>query len=331
MASNQREPYPEVEPYECGYLRVSGSDEIYWEQCGNPSGTPALVLHGGPGSGCSEGMRRLFDPDNYRVVLFDQRNAGRSLPHASDPWVDLSANTTWNLLEDIEQLRKHLDIDSFVLFGMSWGSTLGLAYAEKFPSRVSAMVLAGVTTTRPSEIAWLYSGVAPLFPQAWERFRAGVPMAKRAGSLVDAYNDLLNSTDPDVRAKAARNWSDWEWALTSIDPEADPGDRWVDPVYQLGRARVVTHYFRNAAWLDDGLLIRHAHRLDGIPGVLVQGRLDLQAPLKTAWELQQNWHSAEMRIVNDAGHSQADPGMLDAILDGLDKFAHSQQPVRYPR
>ncbi|KRT78017.1 MAG: pip, proline iminopeptidase, proline iminopeptidase [Armatimonadetes bacterium CSP1-3] len=315
------ELYPEIEPYDHGMLDVGDGNLVYWETCGNPHGKPAVVLHGGPGSGCSTGVRRFFNPSAYRIVLFDQRGCGRSTPHASDPRTDLSVNTTEHLLADIERLRHHLGIDQWVLFGGSWGSTLGLAYAERHPQRVTAIVLVGVTTTRRSEIDWLYRGVAPLFPAQWARFRAGAPATERDGDLVEAYYRLLQEPDPVVRAKAAKDWCEWESALVSVDPDATPDTRRLQPAFQMAFARIVTHYFRHNAWLKDGLLLRNAAVLTGIPGVMVQGRLDLGGPLVTAWELAQAWPDGELVVVSGAGHSSGDPGMSAAVIAATDRFA----------
>jgi proline iminopeptidase len=315
--------HPEVEPYDQGRLDVGVGNHIYWEQCGAPSGKPVVVLHGGPGSGCTAGMRRYFDPGVYRVVLFDQRNCGRSKPHASDPVTDLSANTTEHLLNDMEALRRHLNIKKWMIFGGSWGTTLALAYAERHPNRVTELVLFGITMTRRSEIDWLYRGVAPMFPEQWAHFRAGVPAKERDGDLVEAYHRLLNDPSPAVRAKAARDWHNWEAAALSADPYFKPGPRWSDPEFQLARARIVTHYFRQGAFLDDGILLRNAHILSGIPGILVHGRLDLGAPLATAWELHQAWPGSELVIVGGAGHSPGDPGMTEALLAATDRFRNA--------
>lgn len=315
--------YPEIEPYDHGMLEVGNGNLMYWEVCGNPKGKPAVVLHGGPGSGCSTDVRRYFDPGAYRIVLFDQRGCGRSTPHASDPSTDLSANTTEHLLADIERLRQHLGIDRWLLFGSSWGSTLGLAYAERNPHRVTEIVLAGVTTTRRSEIEWLYRGVAPLFPEQWARFRAGVPPLEGDGDLVEAYHRLLQNPDPDIHLKAAKDWCEWESALVSVDPDAKPDPRRSQPTFQLAFARIVTHYFRNAAWLEDGILLRQAGSLAGISGIMVHGRLDLGSPLVTAWELAQVWPDGELVIVVGAGHASTDPGMSEALIAGTDRFARA--------
>jgi proline iminopeptidase len=243
------------------------------------------------------------------------------MPHASDRRTDLSVNTTEHLLADIERLRQHLGIDRWLLFGGSWGSTLGLAYAERNPQRVTAIVLVGVTTTRRSEIDWLYRGVAPLLPAQWARFRAGAPAAERAGDLVEAYYRLLHDPDPAVRAKAAKDWCEWESALVSVDPDAKPETRRLQPAFQMAFARIVTHYFRHNAWLEDGSLLRNAAALTGIPGVMVQGRLDLGGPLVTAWELAQAWPDGELVVVSGAGHSSGDPGMSAAVIAATDRFA----------
>lgn len=314
--------YPEIEPYSDGTLATDDGHRIYWETCGNPAGKPAIVLHGGPGSGCTPHMRRFFAPAAYRIVLFDQRGCGRSSPHASEPDVDLSTNTTWHLVADMERLRQQLGIDRWLIFGGSWGSTLALAYAERHPERVSEIVLWGIAMTRRSEIDWLYRGVAPLFPAEWARFVAGVPEAERTGDLVEDYHRLLHSPNAAVRAQAARAFHEWEWALfTVMEPDATPGDRWLDPRFQLARARMVTHYFRHGAWLEEGLLLREAHRLSGIPGVMVHGRMDVGSPLQAAWELAQAWPDGELVIVGGAGHSTNDAGMDAAIVAATDRFA----------
>jgi len=314
--------FPEIEPYQMDFLSASDDQQIYYEQCGNPNGKPVLILHGGPGSGCTPGMRRFFDPEAYRIILFDQRGCGRSRPHASDPQVDLRTNTTHHLLEDIECLRAHLGIERWMLYGGSWGSTLGLAFAERYPRQVTEIILVGVTTTRRVEIDWLYRDVAPLFPVQWQRFREVVPPEERDGDLVEAYARLLHHPDPHMREKAARDFHDWEAASISIDPDAQLDPRWADPDFRMARARIVTHYFRHNAFLEDGILLREAGRLQGIPGVLIQGRLDLSAPLLTAWELSLTWPGSELVVVRGAGHSPKDPGMTEAILSATNRFAH---------
>ncbi|GAA1663423.1 prolyl aminopeptidase [Nonomuraea maheshkhaliensis] len=312
---------PPIEPYDHGMLDTGDGNLIYWEVCGNPDGKPALVVHGGPGSGCSTGVRRSFDPERYRIVLFDQRNCGRSRPHASDPATDLSRNTTQHLIADMEQLREHLGIDKWLLYGGSWGSTLILAYAETYPERVSEIVIPAVTTTRRSEIDWLYRGVGRFFPEAWDRFRDGVPEADRDGDLLAAYARLLSDPDDKVREKAAIDWITWEDAVISMESNGKPNaysDRPADAI--MAMTRICAHYFSNGAWLEEGVLLREAGRLKGIPGVLVHGRLDMGGPPQTAWELAKAWPDAELIMVEDSGHTGSDT-MRDAIFTAIDRFA----------
>ena len=372
------EPYPPIEPYDHGMLGVGDGNLVYWETCGNPDGKPALVVHGGPGSGCGTGSRRSFDPERYRVVLFDQRGCGRSTPHASDPATDMSVNTTEHLLADMERLREHLGIERWLLFGGSWGSTLILAYAERHPERVSEIVIPNVTTTRRSEIDWLYRGVGRFFPEEWERFRAGVPESERGGDLlaayaqrhpervseivlvavttgrrrevdwitqhvgrifpeqwarfrdgvppaerdgrlVEAYARLLNDPDPAVRERAARDWCDWEDAHVSLAPDHQPSERYQDPEFRMTFVRLTTHYWSNDCFLEDGILLREASRLAGIPGVLVHGRYDVSGPLDTAWELAQAWPDADLIVVDEAGHYS--DSMTGYLVAATDRFA----------
>ena len=312
--------YPEIEPYDHGALDVGDGNRLYWELCGARQGKPAVVLHGGPGSGCTPSARRLLDPAAYRIVLFDQRGAGRSTPHASDPETDLAVNTTGHLLADLERLREHLGIDRWLLLGGSWGSTLALAYAERHPDRVSQIVLASVTTTRRTEIDWLYHGLRRLFPAEWERLRSGVPGHEPDGDLVEAYARLLEHRDPAVRARAAWDWCAWEDAVVAVSSRAPRNPRYEDPRFRMAFARIVTHYFRHGAWLDEGILLRDAGKLAGIPGVLVHGRLDLAAPLVTAWELARAWPDSELVVVDEAGHDAGHPGMLERVVAATDRF-----------
>lgn len=313
--------YPSIEPYDSGRLDVGDGNLIYWEMSGNVRGKPAVVLHGGPGSGCSPHWRRYFDPAAYRIVLFDQRGCGRSTPDAADPSTDLTANTTHHLIADIERLRESLGIERWLVFGGSWGTTLGLAYAERYPSRVSELVLFSVTNTTRREVSWVTRDVGRLFPEQWQRFRSGVPAAERDGSLVDAYARLLASPDPAVREQAARDWCTWEDAHVAIDPDARPDPRYEDPVFRMRFARLVTHYWRHAAWLDEGELLRNATKLAGIPGVLVHGRLDVSGPPDVAWELAQVWRDTELVLIDRAGHGSGYPGMTEALLAATDRFA----------
>jgi proline iminopeptidase len=311
--------YPEIEPYERGVLEVTDGQKLYWETCGNPAGKPALVLHGGPGSGCTPGHRRYFDPAAYRIVLFDQRGAGRSTPRVSAT-TDLSANTTDRLVADIERLREYLGIDRWLVWGNSWGVTLGLAYAQRYPARVSEMVLAAVTMSRPQDIHWLYHDVGRFFPEEWQRFRAGVPGPERDGDLVAAYYRLLNEqTDVAMRERAARDWCDWEDAVMSLEAGWTPNPRYADPAFRMTFARVVTHYFHHRAWLGDEQLLREAHRLAGIPGVLIHGRLDLGAPPDVAWQLARVWPGAELHLVG-TGHGGG-PDMVSHMMDATNGFA----------
>lgn len=313
--------YPGIEPHAHGMLDVGDGNRAYWEVCGNPAGKPALALHGGPGSGCTPGMQRYFDPDAYRIVLLDQRGCGRSTPHASDPTVDLSANTTHHLLADIELLRRHLAIDRWLVLGGSWGSTLGLAYAERHPDRVTEIVLFAIGTTRRHEVRWITRDAGRLFHERWARFRGGVPPAERDGDLVEAYSRLLHDPDPAVREQAARSWCEWEDAHIAVRRDHGHDPRYDDPAFRMGFARLVTHYWRHAAWLEDGILLRDATRLAGIPGALIHGRLDVSSPLDIAWELSRAWPDGELRVIDEAGHSAGDPGMAEAVVAATDRFA----------
>lgn len=318
-------PYPRVAAHAHGLLAVGDGQHVYWEVCGNPEGIPALVVHGGPGSGCRPGNPTAFDPDRYRVVLFDQRGCGRSTPHAADPAVDLVANTTEHLLADMERLRVHLGIDRWLLHGGSWGSTLILAYAERHPERVSGIVITGVTTTRPEEIDWLYRGVARFLPAAWERFRDAVPEPLRGGEgdadgLVAAYARLVGDADPQVRARAVQAWAAWEDAVVSHEVNGKP-DAYSDrpPAALIAFVRITTHYFAHRAWLEPDILLREAHRLANIPGVLFHGRLDLGSPLATAHDLARAWPSAELVVVPDSGHTGT-PAYQRGVRAALDAF-----------
>ena len=281
------ERFPPVAPFTDGMLDVGDGQRIYWEASGNPDGKPAVMLHGGPGSGSVPGGRRLFDPDAYLIVQFDQRGSGRSTPHASDPATSLSANTTHHLVADMERLREHLGVERWLVWGGSWGCTLGLVYAERHPQRVNAMVLASVTMTRPADVHCLYHEVGRYFPEQWERFRDGVPEGERDGDLVAAYHRLLNESD--------------------------------DPAFRMAFARIVTHYFSHAAWLDDDQILRDAHRLAGIPGVLIHGRFDLGGPVDTAWQLARAWPSAELHLIA-TGHAGGEE-MTRRTLEATNRFA----------
>jgi proline iminopeptidase len=318
------ELYPEIEPYESGMLDVGDGHAIYWEICGNPQGQPAVVLHGGPGSGCFDLFRRFFDPDAYRIVLFDQRNCGRSTPHAGDPTTDLSTNTTAHLVADIEALREHLGIDRWLVLGGSWGSTLAVAYAEAHVTHVSAMILFGVTTGRHSEFDWPFrGGLSLFFPEQWEQLRLVVGHADSDGDVLESCHRMLNDPDPTVRERTAEAWCMWESATPDWPPKHELAPRFRDPRYAVAFARIVTHYARNYAWLEDGALLRNATLLAGTPGVLITGRFDFHAPIENAWKLREAWPGAELVIVDDTGH-----GATAAINREIVRATRRFDPVR---
>jgi proline iminopeptidase len=312
--------FPPIEPYESGMLDTGDGHQVYWECCGNPNGKPALYLHGGPGSGFSPGQRRFFDPYVYRAVLFDQRGSGRSRPLASEPDADLRTNTTAHLIDDIEALRRMHGVDSWTILGLSWGTTLGLAYAQTHPQRVTALVLGFVTTTSRREVEWITEGVGRIFPREWDRFAAAVPDRLRHMRLVDAYATLLSDADPAVREHAAREWCIWEDAHVSLTPGHSPNPRYEDPEFRLRFARLVTHYWRHDAFLDESQLLRDAAILNGIPGLLIHGVYDVSGPLETAWRLSQQWSTSQLHILDDAGHGGGDT-FLPTVIDALNRFA----------
>jgi proline iminopeptidase len=312
--------FPPIEPYESGMLDTGDGHQVYWECCGNPNGKPALYLHGGPGSGFSPGQRRFFDPDVYRAVLFDQRGSGRSRPLASEPDADLSTNTTAHLIDDIEALRRMHGVESWTILGLSWGTTLGLAYAQTHRQRVNALVLGFVTTTSRREVEWITEGVGRIFPREWDRFAAAVPDRLRHMRLVDAYATLLSDPDPAVREHAAREWCIWEDAHVSLTPGHSPNPRYEDPEFRLRFARLVTHYWRHDAFLEESQLLRDAAILNGIPGLLIHGVYDVSGPLETAWRLSQQWNTSQLHILDDAGHGGGDT-FLPTVIDALNRFA----------
>lgn len=293
--------FADVEPYERGLLEVGDGQEIYWERCGNPQGEPAVYVHGGPGSGSTPGARRFFDPRRYSAVLFDQRGCGRSGPLPATQ-SDLQNNTTQHLVRDLEILRVHLSIDRWLMLGMSWGTTLALAYAHAYPQHVAALVLGCVTTTSRREVDWVTRGVGCIFPQQWERFAAHIPASLKGERIVDAYATLLFDGDPAVCAAAAEQWCAWEDTHVSLAAGHRPDPRFADPEFRLRFARIVTHYWRHAAFLKDEELVRNAGVLRDIPGVLIHGRYDISSPLETAWRLHRAWPGTELLVVDDAGH-----------------------------
>ena len=312
--------FPPIEPYASGMLDVGDGHEIYWECCGNPEGKPALYLHGGPGSGFSPGQRRFFDPDAYRVVLFDQRGSGKSRPLASEPDADLSSNTTQHLIADIEALRELHGVDSWTILGLSWGTTLGLAYAETYPEHVNALVLGFVTTTSQGEVEWITEDVGRIFPEEWDRFTGAIPERLKHMRIIDAYAEMLFDPDPAVRDRAAREWCTWEDTHISLTPGHSPSPRYEDPEFRLRFARLVTHYWRNAAFFGEDQLIREVSKLNGIPGVLINGRYDISSPLVTAWRLHKGWSTSELHVLDDAGHGGGTM-FYDVSVSALNRLA----------
>ncbi len=303
-----------------GLLDVGDGNRMFWEAAGNPAGRTVLIVHGGPGGGRSATASKAFDHRIFQVVSFDQRGCGDSVPSAADPATDMSVNTTEHLLADMEKLRHHLDVDRWLLFGGSWACTLILAYAQRYPHRVAGIIIVGVTLTRPGDIDWLYHGLRRLLPEQWERFRAAVPAHLRDGNLVEAYRQLMEHPDADVRSQAAREWCRWEDAAIAHEVQGSPGQYGARPdAAKLAFVRICTHYFANHGWLDDGQLLREAGRLAGIPGLLVHGRLDLSAPLLSAWELARAWPDAELTVIDDSGHTGS-PATAAAVRQAISRF-----------
>jgi proline iminopeptidase len=316
LAAVSRGLYPEIEPYDSGKLRVSALHEIYYEQCGNPRGKPVVFLHGGPGGGIEPRHRRFFDPEAYRIVLFDQRGCGRSTPYAS-----LVDNTTWHLVDDIEALREHLGIEHWQVFGGSWGSTLALAYAQRHRERVTEMVLRGIFTFAPDESRWFYlDGTNVLFPDAWEAFVEAIPSAER-GDLVAAYYQRLTGDDPVTRRSAARAWSVWECRVATLRPDEGLVAHCDDAGFTLAFARIECHYFVNRGFFESPTqLLDGMSALAGVPAVLVHGRYDVICPPRNAWRLHRAWPGSELCYVEDAGHSANEPGIAAALVEATDRF-----------
>ncbi len=311
--------YPEIEPYETGLLDVGDGHVVYWERVGTRGAKPAVFLHGGPGGGISPKQRRVFDPKLYDVMLFDQRGCGKSTPHAG-----LEANTTWHLVADIERLRGLMGVEKWQVFGGSWGSTLALAYAETHPERVTELIVRGIYTLQKSELDWYYQfGVSEMFPDKWERFLAPIPETER-GDMMAAYRKRLTSPDRAVQIQAAKAWSLWEGETITLLPDPAFTQQHGDDNFALAFARIENHFFTHAGWLQEGQLLRDAHKLKGIPGVIVHGRYDMPCPLRTAWDLARAWPDAEFHIVEGAGHALSEPGILDHLIAATDKFAGKQ-------
>lgn len=310
--------YAPLEPYDIGYLKVSDVHQLYYEQCGNPNGKPVVFLHGGPGAGLVPEYRRFFDPETYRVILFEQRGSGRSIPHAS-----LEDNTTWHLVEDIEKLRAHFGVEQWLVFGGSWGSTLALAYAETHPERVRGLVLRGIFLGRENETRWFYEagqGASAIFPERWEEYVRIIPESER-GDLMKAYYRRLRSDDEAVRMEAARAWSLWEASALKLIPDPKLIDEFTEPETALAVARIECHYFINNCFFEtDNYLIEHVDRIRHIPSVIVHGRYDIICPMTNAWDLHRAWPEAALEIIPDAAHSVMEPGITDALVRATDSF-----------
>lgn len=302
-SSVRAEIYPPIEPYTTGMLSVSDKHTLYWEESGNPEGQPIIFLHGGPGSGTSGGNRRFFDPEYYRIILFDQRGAGKSTPHAC-----LEDNTTWDLVSDIEKLREHLKIEKWQVFGGSWGSTLALVYSQSYPERVLGIILRGIFLLRKKEIDWFYQeGASIIFPDAWEGYRDHIPVEER-DNFVEAFSKRLNSTDESVQLGAAKAWTTWEMATSHLVPSEESLKRGENEKFALAFARVENHYFRNKGFFPvDSFILDNVDKIRHIPAVIVQGRYDMVCPMMSAWDLHRAWPEADFRLVTTAGHSANEP------------------------
>ena len=319
MTQERRTLYPEIEPYETGMLDVGDGHTIYWEKVGTPGTKPAVFLHGGPGAGCSPGQRRQFDPELYDVLLFDQRGCGRSTPFAS-----LQHNTTWHLVRDMELLREMCGHERWMVFGGSWGSTLALSYAQTHPDRVSELVLRGIFLGRQIELDWLCTfGASELYPEAWDDFVGHID-EDRQDDLLEAYRELLDDEDPEVRKAAAAAWNRWEGVTVTLLPEEDTIDHMAEGENAVATARIENHYFRNGCFLEEGQLLDNAWKLEGIPGVIVQGRHDCCTPPRSAWDLKQVWPEVDLQIIPDGGHLYTEPGITDGLVRASDRFAGKQ-------
>ena len=308
--------YPEIESFDHGWLQVSPLHRVYYEQCGNPDGLPAVFVHGGPGAGCAPRSRRMFDPNRYRIILFDQRGCGRSTPHA-----ELSENTTWHLVADMERIREHLGIQQWLLFGGSWGSTLALAYAETYPERARALVLRGIFMLRRWELEWFYQkGADAIFPDAWEPYLAAIPHVER-GDLISAYYRRLTSDDLQVRTRAAQVWTTWESATSFLLQDHDYIRNSANEQFALQFARIECHYFVHGGFLrSDDQLLTDVTRIRHIPATIVQGRYDVVCPMRSAWDLHRAWPEAQFTVVPHAGHSAFEPGIASALIEATDFY-----------
>ena len=308
--------YPEIEPFKTEQLKASPLHDIYVEQSGNPDGQPVIFLHGGPGGGTSPKHRRFFDPAHYRIILFDQRGCGKSTPHA-----ELEENSTWDLVHDIELIRKHIGLRNWIVFGGSWGSTLALAYAIKHPSRVRGLILRGIFLCRKEEIDWFYqSGASTIFPDLWQNYLEPIPEAER-GDLVKAYHQRLTGADEAEKLRAAQAWSKWEAGTAHLFVDEEGIKEFDDPKHALEFARIENHYFVNKAFFEtDNYLLENAEKLGKIPGIIVHGRYDVVCPVKNAWDLLQVWPEAQLHVIPDAGHSAFEPGIQSKLVEATDAF-----------
>lgn len=311
-----RELFPAIEPRQSGFLKVSEIHSLYWEECGNPQGQPVVFLHGGPGGGVAPDHRRFFDPETYRIILFDQRGSGQSTPCA-----ELRENTTWDLVADIETIREMLQIDKWTVFGGSWGSTLALTYAITHPERVKGLILRGIFLCRPSEIKWFYQeGASHIFPDVWDEYLKPIPENERQ-DLVKAYYKYLTHEDSAVRLRAAKAWSKWEAATSRLYIDANAIDEFEDPEYALSFARIECHYFTNNAFFEtNNWILENISKIRHLPCLIVQGRYDVVCPAKSAWELHKAWPEAEFKIIADAGHSAMEPGIRATLVEATEKF-----------
>jgi proline iminopeptidase len=310
--------YPDIEPYNEEFLKVSEIHTIYFEECGNPTGKPVVFIHGGPGGGISPGARQYFNPEKYRIILVDQRGCGKSTPFA-----ELRENTTSDLINDFETIRKKLKIDKWMIFGGSWGSTLGLAYAQAYPEVVTELVLRGIFLGRRKEIAWLYQhGASEVFPDMWEHYIAPIPQELR-GDFLAAYHKLLTGDNEELKKKAAKAWSIWEGSTSKLYIDDESIERFAGEDFSLAFARIENHFFINQLFLEEAQLLKNAHKIRNIPGVIVQGRYDMVCPTASAWDLHKAWPEAKLEIIPDAGHSATEPGIIDALVKATDNFANN--------
>lgn len=309
--------YPELRPFKTEHLPVTDGHRLYLEQSGTPGGLPVVVVHGGPGAGCSDQMRRFFDPERYHIILFDQRGSGRSEPHA-----ETESNTASDLVADLECIRTHLGLDKWMLFGGSWGSTLSLLYAQQYPQQTMALILRGVFLGRQTDLDWLYdNGAARYFPEEWERFVEPVD-GKAGADLIEAYYQLLHGSNDLARVSAAKSWARWEAVNASLRPSQQSLEYFTATHVALSLARVSSHYFRNRCFLDENQLLRDSPLLEGLPGTIVHGRYDMICPPDQAWQLSRHWPEAELDLIREGGHSAFDPAIVDALIRATQRWAH---------